>query len=387
MESQNVTARERLSRFIGHSVEPEVKVLGFRTDIGAFVLRLFPFVALECGALWVFFFARGLFGQEFEAIVVLLHGFASLALAIGIHPFLPQSYQASRALSHSLIFGLSSSLPIFGPSCVFIILSLIRKTKSCSQERSKEPWVVGSKVPSAEYSDYSSGRDAAESILQVMIGSDPIARRNLILATKRLPPDQAIPVLRTGLRDSDEETKLYSQAMLSQIEEKYEKTIADLKIECEQRPEDLECRLKLAEQFFEVVDLELVADPELQEFYVASAIDLLEQVVSAQPSHERALIDLVRYHLRIHDSQSASSWLHRLRDLKVSNDLLEGFEIEILFNQRSWETFRERIRAGMTNRFCDPALQAAGEFWLGQNSGRGRRFWMDWRERFAVQGG
>ena len=381
-EAQIVSARKRLARFIGQPVESEFRRLDVRSALGTLLFRMAPFVVLELAAVWIFLTQAPWFGENFEAGVVLLHSVASLALAIALHPFLPLAYQECRTLSGSLIFGLSMSLPVFGPACVIIILSLIRKSRKCVATRNREPWVIGSRVPDAELTDYSSGRDSADSILQIMVGSDPIARRNLILATKRLSSDQAIPVLRTGLRDSDEETKLYSQAILSQIEEKYEKTIADLKAQCEQKPQETACRLRLAEQYHEIVDLDLVTDSELQDFYIRNAIKLLMEVVNEEPRHEQAHIDLVRYHLRIGESREASVWLGRLRELNVSNEVLEVYEVEILFNQRAWERLRSRIREGMRNRFCDPALQAAGEFWFPQNRGRRARS-VQLRERYA----
>jgi len=245
----------------------------------------------------------------------------------------------------------------------------MNKTGSRESKEVKHSFVMGSRVPSAEEQDFEIGVDGSQSILQIMIGPDPLARRNLILATKRLGAEFAIPILRTGLRDEDEEVKLYSQGILSQLVEQYEKTMADLKKALETAPEDIDSMIRLAEGYFEIVELDLVTDEDLQTFYINRSIALLKQVIVHEPENEEALITLTKYHLRIEHTAEAAGCLQRLREMGVALELIEPFEVELLFLNRSWDSFRARVCNGLLNRYCNPGLLSVEEFWFGRGSG------------------
>ncbi len=193
------------------------------------LLGLLPFLLFE--TLSVFFFATGnqFPGLLNTASVLVPHGFACVLLPMSLYPWLPLSYRKCWGLSSGLIMGFALTLPVFGPACIMIILRLLNKVSTCKTTQNSSTWIVGSQVPDAEELDFANGGSAADSILQVMNGADPVARRNLVLATKRLSPAEAVPVLRTGLRDSDEEVKLYAQGILSKLVERYEGTVAALK--------------------------------------------------------------------------------------------------------------------------------------------------------------
>ena len=332
------------------------------------MLGLVPFLFFEC--LSVYYFASGsnFLGLQEKASVLLPHLLACLVLPWALFPWLPPSYRESSWLSSGLILGIALTLPVFGPGCVIVILKLLNKLGR-SEVKKKEPfWVVGSRVPDAEGVDFVSGKDSSDSILQVMNGPDPIARRNLVLATKRLPPEEAVPVLRAGLRDSDEEVKLYSQGILSQLVERYEEMVAKLKNDLLSSPDDCGLLLRLAEQLCEIVELSLVADRELQLFYLEGAIDLLEKVHAKEPGNAHVMVLLAKYHLMVSNPDAAMLVVEQLRELRASEEVLEAIEIEALFQKRSWPEFRERLGESAMSRFCDPQLQSLSEFWIGSNS-------------------
>ena len=329
------------------------------------LLLIVPFVVLEITAVSVFWSGQSIAGLGLSVSVLLPHGVACLILPWALYPWLPRSYRDAPVLSSALIIGFSLPLPLLGPLCVVLILKLLNRVSTYAAKRQNPFWVVGSRVPDAGTVDFDGKLDASKSILQIMNGADPLARRNLILATKRLPPAQAVPVLRTGLRDSDEEVKLYAQGILSQLVERYEGSIAELKKSSETHPEDTELMLRLAEQYHEVVELDLVTDPELQAFYISNAIELLEQVLAVEPANEPIMLLLAKYCLQMNDPERALRVVDELQKLAVSPDLLEPLEIEALFQQRSWGAFRKRLNDGMVNRFCNPELQHLGRFWLG----------------------
>lgn len=326
--------------------------------------------SLSCEGLAVWFFSteRSLGGLGYESGVVIFHIFASLLLPFSLYPSLPRSYREDWWLSFGLIFGISSTLPLFGPACVLVILKLLNRTLAPQQDSVDLPFVTGSRVPNAEEHDFVSGLNGVASILQIMVGPDPIARRNLILATKRLGAEQAIPILRTGLRDDDEEVKLYSQGILSQLVEQYEKSIAELKIAVEKAPEDSALMIRLAELYFEIVDLDLITDAGLQTFYIDRSIALLKQVVAHEPDNEEAVLKVIKYHLRLEQTAEAAACLQSLREKGVASELIEPIEVELLFLIRSWDSFRTRVRDGMINRFCDPGLLSLEEFWFGRET-------------------
>ncbi len=367
MDQLTTIGKERFARFREASRD---ELLGRRerhAGINRF-LRCLPFLVFESVALIVFILESSLLGRSFEAGVLLFHGLASLLFPFALRAWLPASYIENRYLSFFLVFGFACSLPLFGPLCVLVLLGVIKEKRPSQGDVKQAPLIVGSRIPDAADLDFGSGPQTVDSILQIMIGADPLARRNLILATKRLNPEQAIPILRTGLRDCDEETKLYSQAMLSQLVERCERNISELKSRVAQVPDDKDAMFRLAEQYFEIVELDLVTDAELQRFYVIRAIELLENVLSSDCEDDTVLFRLVQYHLRIEQIEEAEGYLDCLRERGVSSELLEPFEVEILYCRRSWTHFRTRIQTTVVNRFCDPSLQKAGEFWMKPGS-------------------
>ena len=316
-------------------------------------------------AVWLLVTEKSLAGMSFEIGVLVFHIIASMVLPFSLYPSLPKSYREDWWLSSGLIFGISSTLPLFGPICVLLILKLLNKTPNSQPSSVDSLFVTGSRVPSAEEHDFVSGQDGSQSILQIMVGPDPIARRNLILATKRLRAEQAIPILRTGLRDDDEEVKLYSQGILSKLVEQYEKSIAELKLALEKAPEETDLMVRLGELYFEIVDLDLITDVDLQIFYVNRSIALLTQVTAIEPNNEEAILKVMKYHLRLEQTTEAAACLQSLKDKGVSSELIEPVEVELLFLSRSWDSFRAKVRDGMLNPFCDPDLLSVEEFWFG----------------------
>jgi tetratricopeptide (TPR) repeat protein len=331
-------------------------------------MGLVPFCFFESLSVYSFAIGASFFGLPEKVSVLLPHGLACVALPWALYPWLPPSYREAKWLSSGLILGIALSLPVFGPGCVLIILKLLNKLSRGHMKKEESSWVVGSRVPDAEGIDFVSGKDSSDSILQVMNGPDPIARRNLVLATKRLPPSEAVPVLRAGLRDSDEEVKLYSQGILSKLVERYEEMVAKLKKDLLSSPDDCVLLLQLAEQLCEIVELSLVADRELQLFYLESAIKLLEKVHALEPANDHAMALLARYHLMTNDPDAAIGVVDQLRKLGASLDVLEAIEIEALFQKRSWPEFREKLSGVVLNRFYDPHLLNLSEFWVGSPS-------------------
>jgi hypothetical protein len=336
------------------------------------LVGLVPFLFFESLSVYYFAFGASFFGLPDKVSVLLPHGLACLGLPWALFPWLPPSYRKAKWLSSGLILGIALSLPVFGPACVLTILKLLNKLSGRHGKKEGASWVVGSRVPDAEGVDLVSGKDASDSIFQVMNGPDPIARRNLVLATKRLPAVEAVPVLRAGLRDSDEEVKLYAQGILSKLVERYEEMVAKLKKDLLSSPDDCVLLLQLAEQLCEIVELSLVADRELQLFYLESAIELLEKVRALEPANDHVMVLLAKYHLMIDDPDAAMALVAELRELGTTLDVLEAIEIEALYQKRQWHEFREKLSGVVMNRFYDPQLLNLSGFWVGSHSGAAR---------------
>jgi hypothetical protein len=353
------------------------------------LIGLIPFVFLESLSVYSFAFGVSFFGVPEKASVLVPHGLACLALPWALYPWLPSSYRKAKWLSSGLILGMALSLPVFGPACVLVVLKLLNKLSRCKVEKKDPFWVVGSRVPDAEGVDFVSGKDSADSILQVMNGPDPVARRNLVLATKRLPASEAVPVLRAGLRDSDEEVKLYSQGILSQLVERYEEMVAKLKEDLLSRPDDCVLLLQLAEQLCEIVELGLVADRELQLFYVESAITLLVKNHSLEPKNDHVMVLLAKYHLMMDNPVPAMEVVGQLQELGGIQREIEWIGDEPILRSPTSQTKRVlgwialKVRKGNA---CRIQVQRSGSFVRNNYFSPERRcFWMSSCEREFVQ--
>ncbi len=353
-------------RFQMAGLKARVDAQRTRWQLARFRWLLFvPFLFFEGLSLWLLGLQVGVLGLPYQLSVLGMHGVACLFLWWAVCVWKPRAGGENAGVLGAMVLGLSISLPVAGPTCVFLMLYLIGERRPAVVKKEVEsPFTIGTRVPSASELDFVNGPDASTSMLGVMTGPDVESRRNLILGARNLPANDAVPLLRTGLIDSDEEVKLYSQSRLSAIVEQYEETIASFKQGLDEKPEDTSLLLSLAEQYTELVTLDLVIDPEIQRFYLRQAADLTERACRVAPEETQPWMARAQYALALGDTEVASQAIEHLEQLGAGSEVTEPLAIEVCFLRRDWDQFRESLAEGLRNRFVAPSVQALGEFWL-----------------------
>lgn len=238
-------------------------------------------------------------------------------------------------------------------------------------------WIVGSKPPRREERPLLVWRDRKvkdnfqfvrnvgprSSIAEILRGPDPASRRNAILAVKELDVRAALPLLRKGLQDSDEQVRIFAQNSLSDLLEKFESRIKALEARSQSHPTDVAAAVGLAEQYFELVYLEVAGDEETSDHLLGKAMAILDRAARQSPENPRVALLQLRYALRQRDREAARAALERVKTLQVDEQVLLPWETELAFIERDWSAVKRLLARFSEKRFVNPRVEALAEYW------------------------
>lgn len=146
------------------------------------------------------------------------HGFACLMLCAAVWLLLPARYRKPLPWSPLFIFSLAFFVPVIGTlgvvAAIFPALYLPRK-------RDKQAWqAVG--IPSLPYRAQAQLHKPvfADGGLQDVLrhAADPDQRLSALLATRRMPGKEAVPILKLALADPSDDVRLLAYSMLDKQE-------------------------------------------------------------------------------------------------------------------------------------------------------------------------
>lgn len=201
------------------------------------------------------------------------------------------------------------------------------------------------------------------SIAEILRGPNPESRRNAILAVKDLDVRAALPLLRKGLQDSDEQVRIFAQNALSDLLEKFEKRIKVLETRSRDRPTDVAAAVGLAEQYFELVYLEVAGDEETGAHLLQQAVTILNRAAAQAPQNPRVALLQLRYALRQRNGAIAREALDRVKRLKVDEQVVLPWEAELAFVSRDWAKLKALLAHFVDQRFVNPRIEALAAYW------------------------
>lgn len=152
------------------------------------------------------------------AVFILTHGLACVMLCGAIWLLLPARYRSPLPWSPLFIFSMAFFVPVIGTigvvAAIFPALYLPRK-------REKQVWqAVG--IPDLPYRAQLQSRSPifADGGLQDVLrhAPDPDQRLAALLATKRMPGKEAVPILKLALGDPSDDVRLLAYSMLDKQE-------------------------------------------------------------------------------------------------------------------------------------------------------------------------
>lgn len=159
---------------------------------------------------------------------VLPHAAASALLALAVWRLLPARYRRPVPWAPLFLFSLAFFIPVFGAlglvAAVFPALY--------TQRQSDEPMWQSLGMPKLPFRPLENRRSpmfhdgGLQDVLH--LASDPEQRLAALMATRRMPDHDSIPILKLALRDSADDVRLLAYSMLDQKESRINQRIERL---------------------------------------------------------------------------------------------------------------------------------------------------------------
>ena len=321
-------------------------------------------VAFLCGLFAVvleIFSAKALFTSEPSAFAVLgFHFVALLAAVPALRLLFPEEYQRLNWTFAALVLGFALPLPVIGPLFLlgYRLLLLIEPARNIESK-----YVLGTTQYLTLARHELDEQEEPRSVAEILNGKDNIARRAAILALRAVEPKKALPLLQKAIQDSDEQVRLLAQTQFNHIIASLEGRVKSVEAELATPPRHLNKLLLLAEQYHEMVYLDLATD-ETQTIYMGRAIELLEEAARTAPDHTAARFLLVKCALKSGRLDQARAGIQFLRKKGWQAEVLGPWEAEIAFLERDWETLATMLRKLDAAGDTPGALKGPMEFWL-----------------------
>ncbi|UAW99491.1 HEAT repeat domain-containing protein [Halopseudomonas nanhaiensis] len=161
-------------------------------------------------------------------VAVLPHAAASALLTLAVWRLLPARYRRPLPWSPLFLFSLAFFIPVLG--AVGLIAAVFPALYT--QRSHDEPMWQSLGVPKLPFRPLESGRSpmfhdgGLQDVLN--LASDPEQRLAALMATRRMPAHDSIPILKLALRDSSDDVRLLAYSMLDQKESRINQRIERL---------------------------------------------------------------------------------------------------------------------------------------------------------------
>lgn len=292
--------------------------------------------------------------------VVGLHVLACLMLTPAAAGVLGASFRNKRWITWPFAFGLSVTLPVLGPLLVLALVYLRRWVPP--KPRDQNLLITEEMIREGEEAVTKGASRTERSILDVLKRSDVDARRNAILSLRDLHDPASVSVLLYAVRDSDEHVRSYAQSRLRKLNEKLEQELHDLQDICRKNPGNVKAWVKQGEQYSEMIHLGIVDHESVPVFY-KRAVQAAEKALEIDPDNHSAHVLAVRCHLAQNHSHEAMRHLVALRSMGVNNARMALWGLEVLYQQREWETFVKML-GELAIQFPSPEVRRVINFWF-----------------------
>jgi hypothetical protein len=297
-------------------------------------------------------------------VVVIGHLVACAVLAPGFLLLLPASYRKDKWISLLLISGLSASLPLVGPALVVLLTQYVFKLDHGHKLESN--YFFGDRQHTSG-TEQSSGNSLTRSLIEHLRSPDVEVRRNAVLAARRLDFRSAIPILRLGQQDGDEQVRIFARNTLGQITESLEGSLNAMESPDFNPQQHLDRVMFIAEQFRDYVELGLVTEGG-RKAHLDRLIRLLSQLLVVEPANERVLCLLLKFCILARYIDQAGTYLVALKKLAPRPDVILPWELELYFEARNWQLLSELLTTIRRSHSQDPPLMKIYNFWHQKTS-------------------
>ena len=250
--------------------------------------------------------------------------------------------------------------PVIGPVTSLALARILRRPPV---DRSAQRYVIWSEATQAVAIEHLPAGAAGQSIVEILQSPRTQLRRNAILALRDLDPSLAIPLLRKGLQDSDEQVRIYAQNILSTMLERFETALKELQQRLDSEPAAAAPAVRLAEQYYELVYLDVAGDDETAAHYLGQALALLDRAAAVAPADAELAYLGLKYALRARDAATARRWLARLETRTIETQQTLPWRMELAFLEGDWAALRELFDTFTRARHVNPRIEELIRFW------------------------
>lgn len=313
--------------------------------------------ALVAGVLLQLAALEGLLHLRPGALILLLHVAGAFAWGVGTAALLPAAQRSAWWLPG----GCALIFPGLGP---LASLWLMRGLRTRKLEDTDHRYVIWNQQPHESLNDLPAAA-SAQSIAEILQSPRTQLRRNAILALRDLDPPLAIPLLRKGLQDSDEQVRIYAQNILSAMLETFEARIKDLEAKFLANPRAAATARRLAEQFFELVYLDVAGDEAMASHYLGKALELLEHAFAANPADREIALLGLKFALRARYQPLARLWYDRIPSDSLTAPHVLPWRMELAFLENDWPEMRRLFATFLAAGHINPRIDEIIRFWHG----------------------
>jgi len=295
---------------------------------------------------------------------VLPHAIACLLLTAAVWGLLPRRYRAPLPWAPLFIFALAFFIPLLG---AIGVLAAVFPALYLQRRRDEQVW-ESMGVPALPFRPQEQRRSPMfrDGGLQDVLhrASDPEQRLAALLATRRMPGHESIPILKLALRDPADDVRLLAYSMLDQQESRINQRIESLLRELAEAPSARHASLHagLARWYWELAYLGL-AQGSVLEHVLQQASDHLEQ---ARQGGQDPELDLLGGRIAMERGrlEQARELLERAEQAGLDAEKVLPFRAEVAFLAGDYPRVVEllaRLPAAMRQR---PPFAELARYWL-----------------------
>lgn len=213
-------------------------------------------------------------------------------------------------------------------------------------------------------SDYGMARELAGSLPYRLRDKNPEVRREAIRPLARLRTDHAASILREILGDEDEQVRLLAQNAMQSIRDRHDEIVTGLANSIESHPDDPLNRLRLADSYSALADMNLERDAEVvAQNRARAAAELDAAAALTDPAKDTEMsLRLLRRSLilgRVDMARRFSERVGNRRDMRLRESLAE-----IAYLERNLPEMRARLRSLSREPMISPLFRDVREHWI-----------------------
>ncbi len=327
-------------------------------------LALLTGFSLECSAFLPFFTEPGTKKIVFASLM-LKHTAASTLMAWALYRLLPLKYQADFIKGFGYYFLLSFFIPLIGSLGLLLVflLGICREKKLATDDHI---WrVTGQALMPNQAPDLNERpKFGASGMLSRLRRSNNSSQHlGIVLATRFMGDDNAIPLLNTALRNPEDDVRLLAFSLLEKKSTDINSHIENLQKNLQNEDKKAKTHIAIARNYLRLVILKLIQD-EMKDQALQKAEENLKKALKENPEERNGHFILGQVLLERDDVDQAELSFTKALQLGFSPTAVYPFLAHIAFLRRQFKSIPEYLNNIPPERRRYPPLAGIASYWL-----------------------